>query len=176
MPSGSVHYRIYSKKRKYIKYIAAILSVITYGVTKQITWSFLLGIGFVIGYNLGRWIDPDQDTLINDADGRLMRELGIFGAIIVAWFILYAYLMRFVGIGRKGHRNFFSHFPGVSTIIRLIYALAVPEFILVYGIYKWGWVFPVQGWYAVAGVWLGLSWADMFHYWADFHGIGNLDR
>lgn len=117
-----------------------------------------------VGYLSGYIIDPDLDQIgITSGEGRAMRSLKILGVFFTMWFFPYAYIMRFVGIGRKGHRNFFSHFPGVSTLIRLLWLYALPVFL-------WWWYvsdIPTLAWVSFAYYWLGLTLADAIHYILD---------
>lgn len=124
------------------------------------------------GYFLGRWLSPDLDLVgANSDESRMMRELKIIGALIFAWFSIYAYVMRFVGVGRKGHRNFFSHFPVISTTIRIAWLLLFPLIsIPIYLIWKNGYseyLLLPQVVFSVLGVICGLSLADTVHYMLD---------
>jgi hypothetical protein len=124
----------------------------------------MMCIGSFIGYYFGRYIDPDLDLISTSAsESRLMEDFGIFGSIIVGYFVIYAYLMRFVGIGKKGHRNFYSHFPGVSTIIRLIWLLAPPTLVS-----WWFMDIPTELWVLYAGLFCGLLLADCIHFILDY--------
>lgn len=130
------------------------------------------GPAIVVGYGLGRWISPDLDLVgANSDEGRMMKELKIVGALLFAWFSVYAYLMRFAGLGKKGHRNFFSHFPGVSTVIRLAWLLlfplvSIPIYFSIQRGFGEYFVLPVTITCAV-GVVAGLSIADTLHYVLD---------
>lgn len=156
MPGGKVHYDLW----KTFLPLAALT-----GAASAALVDFYTGVIFVIAYWLGRYIDPDLDLIgITNAESRMMRELKIFGVALVMWFVPYAYFMRFVGIGRKGHRNFFSHFPGVSTIIRVAWMLWLPLLIL------W-WYYPIERSVllrdGLAALIVGLTFADLIHYLAD---------
>jgi uncharacterized metal-binding protein len=61
------------------------------------------------------------------------------------------------------HRDIWSHFPILSTIIRIIYLFSVPLFVL------W-WYFPIENWihwdWIIYGI-LGLMASDTIHFLAD---------
>jgi len=156
MPNGKIHYRNW--------YYAAPIAFIGGGAVFYLTGGDLIvSMCVPLGYFLGRWIDPDLDQVgITNAEGRMMGELKIFGAITTAWFLPYAYIMRFVAIGRKGHRNFFSHFPGVGTVIRLVWMFWAIA--LVFWWYRWDYTYPLH---ILLGIFVGLTLADGVHYIAD---------
>lgn len=162
MASGKQHYNYW---KAFIP-VAVAVSVLVTGLLLANRVPIWIGVMILPGYFLGRYLDPDLDLLgLSSAEGRLMRELKIIGVVITMWFLPYAYVMRFVGLGRKGHRNFFSHFPGVSTAIRLIWLL-VPIYtpVIYFAGYQPGWLDANL----LSGVWLGLTIADTIHYFADF--------
>jgi uncharacterized metal-binding protein len=156
MPSGKVHNQIWKKNY----WIAVLFSALCLVVLNDA----VLPVFVLVGYFLGRYLSPDLDLIgINSDEGRMMRELKIIGVFLVMYFFLYAYLMRFVGIGRKGHRNFFSHFPGISTAIRLGWVV-IPVAILLthFGVH-----IPTISYTIVLGIFAGLTIADGLHYLAD---------
>lgn len=152
MPSGEVHYHLYRSMMPFAILIGGV----------AMFYSIITGLGFIIGYLiLGRYLDPDLDQVsILSAEGRMMRELGIFGALLAGYFVPYAYMMRWAG----GHRSFLTHFPFVSTFIRLLYLL-LPGFIIliILGITD----LPSYFWNGLLGIWLGLSYADTMHWTQD---------
>jgi uncharacterized metal-binding protein len=156
VPDGKTHFKIWKRWRP-IPLAAALILLVVFQ-------DYALATGLVVGYALGRYVDPDLDQIgITNAEARTMQDFKILGAVVVAIWLPYAYVMRFVGIGRRGHRNFFSHFPGVGTAIRLAYMLALPALVI------WYYGLPVGGfvWIALAGVLIGLTWADALHWFAD---------
>ena len=113
-----------------------------------------IGIGMLAGYALGTYLDPDADLVgITSAEGRAMRHWKILGKVWVAYWTFYGAM--FTG----HHRSFWSHFPFVSTAIRLVY------------LFWWVALLDVewQVWHYLVGigVWFGLSLADGIHYAAD---------
>ena len=148
MPSGTVHYRFYKSG-----FITAIPSSIY-----LITISPMLGIGSIVGYFCHRWIDNDWDVYgINEAESRAVNELWILG------YLIYGISSSYGAMFRRKHRSFLSHFPIISTFIRLVFLF---------------WWLPILYWNGsieysflhiqfYVGFLLGLSQADTYHYFAD---------
>lgn len=100
---------------------------------------------------------------------------GLPGVILFGYSALYAYTISFVG----GHRSFFSHFPVVGTIGRMIWE-AIPVAIVLmiwyaYGVANWGWNnFPyymyLDIWLSpvILGQFLGLNNSDLIHIYLDY--------
>jgi uncharacterized metal-binding protein len=113
-----------------------------------------MGIGMFVGYELGRWIDPDMDQIgITSSEGRVVNDFKILGYFIIGYTTIYG------AIFRRYHRSFITHFPGVSTAIRLVYLF-------------WWLYFTIDILYDYQimvgiGVWAGLSIADLIHYVLD---------
>lgn len=124
-------------------------------------------IATLAGYRLALYVSPDLDLLgLSVSEGLLLRRYGILGLLVVMWFMPYAYVMRFVGFGRKGHRNFFSHFPGVGTLIRHRWLFLPADVVLL-----WSGSADLQTVYLaiMVGLLLGGTIADTIHYIADFY-------
>lgn len=157
MPDGATHYRIWKDRIP-----LAVVVGTTVGILDK---DPLVAVGFISGYLMGRYVDPDADLIgVTSSEGRLMRELKIFGVLLTMWLFPYAYLMRFVGLnGRKGHRNFFSHFPIVGTLIRYIWIFGLPMFLY------WWYIADFPIWFpaVVLSSFSGLCLADIFHWVAD---------
>lgn len=120
-----------------------------------------LGIGYFVGYSIHRWIDNDWDLMGSSAsDGRLVNELPILGHI------LFGVSSSYGSTFRRYHRSWITHFPVISTIIRLMWVLIIPfVFLDSYGINFIG-----NGWhYFWLGLWAGLSHADGIHYYLDLN-------
>ena len=169
MPAGHVHYKQWKRTVGMSPLLAAIVFAGAYntGVVNPIS----VTLGTMVGSFLGRWIDPDLDLIgITNAESRMMRDLKLMGAFLTAWWIPYSYLMRFIGIGKKGHRNVFSHFPGISTAIRVAWLLAFPP---ISGAIYWlhtvsdlSRFYPYGGAF-ILGLTIGLTFTDTVHYIAD---------
>lgn len=160
MPGGDVHLSLWKK--------GIPLSAIGSGLLLAASQDPYMAGAAAAGYLLGRYISPDLDLIgLSSDEGRMMQELKVFGLFVVMWFMPYAYIMRFVGIGRKGHRNFFSHFPFISTFIRLAWLLGP----FIAAVYYWepGLVQANIDWlYSLSlGIFLGHSLSDLIHYLAD---------
>lgn len=117
-----------------------------------------VGIGTNIGYFFARYFDPDMDSFgATGAESRMVRELPIIGYLFFAISSVYG------AIFRSMHRSFITHFPGVSTIIRLFFMF------FWIGILYYFHVITYEVWqgYLFLGVFIGLSYADTLHYLAD---------
>jgi hypothetical protein len=118
-----------------------------------------LGVGNIIGYSFHRWMDNDWDIMgTNNAEGRMVNELPIIGHF------LYGVSSAYGSMFRKRHRSFITHFPFVSTFIRIVFVGLVPFLIFDnLSINLIG-----NGWYMFwIGFWVGLSQADGIHYVLD---------
>ena len=94
----------------------------------------------------------------NGAEGRMVNEIPIFGHF------LFGISSTYGSIFRKHHRSFWSHFPIVSTAIRLVFVGFVPFLIF----NNFGISLVSNGWYKFhLGIWAGLSQADTIHYVLD---------
>jgi len=73
-------------------------------------------VGLLVGYGLGRWIDPDLDQItITKSESRMISDFHIVGWLLVAYSTIYGTAFR------RKHRSFWTHFPFVSTAIRYVY-------------------------------------------------------
>lgn len=149
MPDGATHYRYYKKGYPIMLPLSIILTLID--------WK--MGVGLVVGYSIHRYCDNDWDIMgTNNAEGRAVNELPILGHFI------YGISSTYGSIFRRHHRSFITHFPFVSTVIRLIFVLS-PIFII--GDYS-GVNFIGDGWYKFwVCLWVGLSIADTIHWYLD---------
>jgi hypothetical protein len=149
MPSGDIHFKYFKKGYA----VELPLSV----VMCAFDWKF--GVGNIVGYSFGRWIDPDWDIFgSNNAEGRMVNELPIIGHFLYGVSSIYGSFFR------KHHRSVWTHFPAFSTLIRLVYVFIIPFILLDYfGINLIG-----NGWHMFyLGFWSGLSQADAIHYVLD---------
>lgn len=150
MPSGDVHYKYFKKGYRIIIPLSVALSCVD--------WKFASG--HIVGYSCGRWIDPDWDLVTaNNSESRMMNELPILGNF------LFGISSTYGSFYKRKHRSFWSHFPVVSTVIRLIFVFTIPFII---GDSVIGINFLGQGWYRFwIGFLVGLSEADAIHWWLD---------
>lgn len=114
--------------------------------------------GWLLGYATGAFLDPDLDEIgATNAESRMVNKIPILGYFIYGWSSVYG------AIFRRKHRNFWTHFPFFSTIIRIIW-------------FFW-WLIPLyyfqilryEYWqlYFALFYFLGLSYADFLHWLAD---------
>jgi hypothetical protein len=165
MSDGKVHH----KKWRQGWIVALPLSLIVYGLVDPFhpAWSCsqlgcfsgntVVSLGVLLGYGMGRYIDPDLDQMgTTGAEGRLVNEIPILGVF------LYGHWATYGAIFRKHHRSFWTHYPGVSTLIRLIYQF-YPLFLILW-LKDWNYAFI---WQTFWGMLLGLSLADYLHFRED---------
>jgi len=149
VPDGKTHYEAYKKG-----YVVEIpLSLALCFVDPK------FALGNIVGYTFHRWCDNDLDIMgVNAAEGRQVNELWIVGIYLFGMSSMYG------AIFRKWHRSFWTHFPGVSTIIRMFFMFIFP-FLIMDG---YGINFIGNGWHMFwIGFWTGLSQADAIHYLLD---------
>lgn len=153
MPSGEIHYAYFKKGYTVEIPISLILCLID--------WKFALG--NILGYSFHRYCDNDLDLMgTSSAEGRQVNEIPVFGHIMFGFSSMYGSAFR------RFHRHWITHFPFVSTLIRLVCFFTIP-FILFdyYGVNLIG-----NGWHLFhIGFWIGLSSADSIHWALDsFYG------
>lgn len=148
MPKGVVHNNYW----KQFLIIAILISIIVCLV------DIISGISFLIGYLLGRFITPDLDLAnVTEPEWKLMQTFGCFGAAIVGYWLPYGHLLK--------HRSFLSHFPMVSTAIRIVYGFWWVVIMLDYvGLLRNNLLLISQ---IALGIWAGLSVADTIHWTLD---------
>lgn len=145
MPDGVTHFSYYKSGFRW-----AIPSSIVFTIGD---WKF--GIGNLVGYSLGRYLDPDLDLMgSSSCEGRIVNEIPIFGHLIFGATSAYGSFFR------RHHRSFWTHFPGLSTLIRLLFVGFVPFIIGDYLAIN----FIGDGWWKFwMGILVGLSQADTIH-------------
>lgn len=149
MPAGEIHFQYFKRGYYFIVPSSFLLSL----------WDLKFTLGNIVGYSLGRWIDPDWDIFgSNNAEGRMVNEIPILGHLF------YGVSSTYGSIFRRWHRSTITHFPGLSTIIRLIFVGFVPFLLcdnLGINLIGNGWI---MFW---VGLWSGLSQADSIHFYLD---------
>jgi hypothetical protein len=149
MPSGEIHYKYFMAGYFVELPLTALL----------LLWDWKFALGNIAGYSFHRYADNDLDIMgVNSAEGRQVNELPGIG------YIMFGISSVYGSIFRRKHRSFWTHFPGISTLIRLIFFFGIPFFLLDrYGINLIG-----NGWHMFyIGFWSGLSQADTIHYVLD---------
>lgn len=162
MPNGLTHLRLWQQHRPHAVIGSLIFSGIGFSlmVLTGVSWFIFLGALYLLGYFIGYYIDPDLDQeSTTSAKWRMMKHFKIFGAFLAGWFIPYGYLFK--------HRSTASHFPGLSTFIRMLWVLAFPiNCVLVYLFVTEGFILPFL--ITFFGIWAGLTTADAVHTFADW--------
>lgn len=117
----------------------------------------LTGIAFCVGYFYHLICDPDLDEMgATSAEGRMVK------IPILGW-VMYGMSSVYGAIFRRHHRSFITHFPGVSTAIRILFFYFWIPILYYTDVIKW------QEWQGVfiLWFWIGLSCADFLHWAAD---------
>ena len=119
MPDGATHLAYLEHRRTPVLLLASPL--VGLGLNGDLPWwiGILTYVGYYVGYSyLSRYLDPDSDQLsLTSSEGRLMRELGILGFLVVWWMLPYAYIMKWFG----GHRGL-AHVHILGTMTRVLWA------------------------------------------------------
>jgi len=149
MPDGATHYR-YFKLGYLVEMPLTVLLV---------AWDWKFALGNIVGYSFHRYCDNDLDIMgTNNAEGRQVNELPIIGHF------MYGISSTYGSIFRKHHRSFITHFPGISTLIRLMFFFTIP--LILFDYYKVNLI--DNGWHMFyIGFWVGLSQADAIHWFLD---------
>lgn len=117
-----------------------------------------MSLGILLGYLYGAFIDPDMDIVgMTQAEGRLMRKLGIVGGLLVAYWTFYGYLFR------KKHRSIWTHGPVLSTVIRYGYQFWLPWIYIYNSTVDLSWLI-----FIFIGMFIGTTLSDTIHFAADW--------
>ena len=120
--------------------------------------SVFYGLGAVAGSILGIALTPDLDQeMTTYFEWKLIRKTGPLGFIWMAFWAPYSLLIP--------HRSFWSHFPIIGTVIRLLY-ITTP--IIVFCLWK-GYI-PNLSQFIIeflVGIILGLAISDILHWIMD---------
>ena len=157
MASGEVHVQYL---RDYLKYmLTASMFIAVFGIATIDIATVRFGLALFAGYMLSFWFEPDLDQIgITRSEAMFIKY--VVTIPIVAWSSLYARIMQVLG----GHRSFWSHFPFISTFIRMCwFGVWVVALLWFTGI------LPDPRAIDVAfGVWVGMSVGDTIHYILDY--------
>lgn len=154
MPSGEVHYKFYNA--------GFLLEIPTFIYVA--TLNPIVGVGHFVGYFSHRWVDNDWDILsVNKSESRAIKELKLFGYIVFMISSLYG------AIFRRKHRSFITHFPVISTAVRMCFLFFWIPILIHYGYMD---LSPTLLKFFL-GFLMGLSQADAQHFLADMFWTEN---
>ena len=138
---------------------ASLIAAIPAGLAAGIGLSSIpYGIGTVIGSILGIALTPDLDQeMTTYFEWKLIRKTGPLGFIWMAFWAPYSLLIP--------HRSFWSHFPIVGTIIRVLYITIPIIGLCIWREYIPNWPQPI--WDSLIGILIGLSISDILHWFMD---------
>lgn len=153
-PPGAIHYTYWKKFLPIAIFIGMFMVIVGIEIWPSIGY-VTFGVTIILGYLLHLVCDPDLDQVsITLVEGRILRNFGCFGAVYVGYWLPYGAIFK--------HRSFWSHAPGVSTAIRMIY-----------GFWWVGYIVWVNDWYSnnllvpLFGIFVGLFIADFIHWFLD---------
>ena len=154
MSSGKDH----ARASKFIAPVAAFgTGAFVHWASDDLAWAALAAAGGLVGCALvGQVLSPDLDQEdLTRSDWIVLRRLGPFAGLWLAYFYPYAWLIP--------HRSAISHFPVISTAIRIIYLCAPLWFIRDWIAAK----MTVEIAVFLTGCLTGLMVSDTAHYYMD---------
>jgi hypothetical protein len=157
MPNGIIHEQLRKRGRLLFFPLSAIISFYLSPLPLKYFGEVLISVGIIFGYEAGRYVTPDWDIMGTTADeGRFVNDIPVLGHL------LYGISSIYGSVFRRWHRSFITHFPFVSTSIRYVI------------LFWWVFIFIYQSKYDLAwlififiGMYIGMSFADGVHWWAD---------
>ncbi len=157
MPNGIIHEQLRKRGRIVFYPFSIIIPYFISPIEFKNYGEFIIGIGIVIGYELGTFVTPDWDISGTTADeGRVLNKIPVLGYFIFGISSFYG------GIFRRWHRKPITHFPFLSTSIRY-FLLFGWLFIYIYNsAYDMAWLI-----FLLIGMFIGTSFSDGVHWWAD---------
>lgn len=159
MAEGKVHQKWHSRFMIPVLLISILLGWIVFAFTKNYLWGSIASLFVNFGFLFGKICENDLDLVsISGSEGMAMRKFGILGMIWVMFWFPYGFVMS----NTLGHRNLFSHFPGISTVIRMIYLLWFP--VILYCQY---FVVDIYLILPLLSSFIGLTISDTIHYFLD---------
>jgi len=123
-----------------------------------LTLNPIVAIGHLAGYSFHRYWDNDIDIMgTSGCEGRQVRELFVLG------YLMYGISSIYGAIFRNKHRSIITHFPVISSFIRLCFL-----FWWIPLLYYFEWIkFEYWHWEIFYSFLWGISQADTCHYFAD---------
>jgi uncharacterized metal-binding protein len=139
------------------------VAVLTWRVTESAGYTLLVAGGTAFGLLFGLLLSPDLDQeTLSHVEWQLVKKTWVVGFVWLAYWWPYALYFK--------HRDFWTHFPGVGTALRLLYLGLLPAAALT-AREEWGaWIAflsrPVPA-YTATGVLCGLLISDTLHWIRD---------
>lgn len=157
MPSGIIHEQLRKRGRVLFYPLSIVIPVILIPMNFYYHGEIIIGIGIIIGYELGKYVTPDWDIMgVTSDEGRIVNDIPIVGHFIFGVSSFYG------SVFRKYHRSFITHFPFVSTSIRYLLLFWYP-FLCIYQA-EINLAILV---FIFIGMFIGTSLSDAVHWWAD---------
>lgn len=157
MPDGVTHERF----RMMGRWIAFPISIITPAllspIDMKIGGELLIGLGMLVGYEVGKYMTPDWDIVgMTKDEGRMMNELPVVGSLLVGISTIYG------SHWKRKHRSTWTHFPFLSTLIRYFYVFWWIWLEIYQSQVDWAWLI-----FIFLGAYVGTSMADSIHWYLD---------
>lgn len=112
MPNGATHLRLWKAG-----IIPIAVGSVAIGLRGRGEEWWALSIPLIVGYGLGYLIDPDMDMKQNTRSKKIWRS-HLLLLPLYPWWLVYSWVAgRFLG----GHRSLYTHLPGLSTGLRMIW-------------------------------------------------------
>lgn len=175
MPDSKVH-------RKYHKDYAVVALPISILVSYLLFGWYGIMLA-VLGYMIHRWFDQDYDQIgITTSEAEISKTIVL--APLVGWSTMYAQLIRLIPpvsvafsnektkewlnqYFPRGHRSFWSHFPPIGTLLRLLWFWLPFQWLFSL---VWSDSLRVEFW----SIYIGLQAADWIHSIADWNETSKL--
>jgi uncharacterized metal-binding protein len=158
LAKGEHHYIAWKFVWIFVIPISILSGIGIYYWESNVYYGIIFTAFILIGFFLGRWISPDWDQISTTSDeARMVKEIPVLGIV------LYAFSSVYGAIFRSMHRSWITHFPGLSTILRLLFLFWWVIALYVIGIIE----YQDWQWYLYMGVFCGLTISDLLHTFLD---------
>jgi hypothetical protein len=117
-----------------------------------------IGLGIFVGYELGKYMNPDWDIMgTTSGEGWMVNEIPVAGHFLFGISSIYGSMFR------RFHRSFITHFPGVSTFPRYLMTFWWPCLEVYRSPLDWAWLI-----FLFMGMFMGTAISDGVHWFLDF--------
>lgn len=158
MPNGVIHEQFRKSGRVIAFPLSVLIPIILSPIPFKPFGEFLIGLGILTGYEIGKYMTPDWDIVgMTNDEGRMMNELPIIGNFLIGISTIYG------AHWKRKHRSFQTHFPFVSTAVRYLYVFWWVWLQIFQSNQDWSWLI-----FIFIGAYIGTSMSDAIHWFLDF--------